>query len=972
MRLRLRHFALLASACLIALTAFSQTTTVSGTVTNKATGEGVPAVSVTIKGSSSGVFTDDKGKFRLTTNQKPPFTLVFSSVGYENQEVAVSSAGQDVSVAMVVSYNVGEDIVVSASRVAERRLDAPVTVERVSSTTIRNSPAAQYYDVIANLKGVDMTTSSLNFKTISTRGFNGSGNLRFNQLVDGMDNQAPGLNFSVGSIIGLTELDVDNMELLVGASSALYGSGGMNGTLLINSKSPFKYQGLSFQIKQGVNHVDNAQRKPAPYYDWSMRWAKKIGEKFAFKIGGQLIQAQDWQANDKRNLLRNNVLSQLKGGNRDTDPNYDGVNVFGDEASASMASIAQAVQVQTTAALLAASGGAYNLTTILGLLPANATQAQIAAFIAAQPAPFQPYVQAVVPFNLGLRNNYYGGQLVSRTGYDERDLVDYNSYNIRLSGGAYYKITNDIEASLTANWGTGTTVYTGADRYSLKNLIMGQYKLEFKGKTWMVKAYTTQENSGDSYTATTAAVAVNNAWKDNGTWFQQYSANYAGARQNGLPDAQAHYMARAAADAGRFIPGTPQFQAAFNNAISTPISKGGAKFADKSDLNHIEGQLNLTSYLNNVVDVIVGSHFRQYVLNSQGTIFADTAGKIKINEYGAYLQAQKKFLGDILKLTGSVRYDKNENFKGRFTPRLSAVVQVAKDNNIRLSYQTAYRFPSNQDQWINLQTPASRLIGGLPVFETFFNFKNSPAYTAESIVAYRATVAAGTPNPLVLQTAPFASLKPESVKSYELGYRGLMLNKKLLVDVYGYYSKYEDFLGRVAVGRGQSANPSLAVQAQELASPFTTTNYSFITNTSTPVKALGWGVGAEYKFYQNYNFVGNVYSDELRDVPSDFVSFFNTPKYRFNLGVNNADVYKGLGFGIMYKWQDKTYWEGTFGSAEIPAYDVLDLMVSYKLPKTRSLLKVGATNVGNNYYQSAFGNPSVGGLYYISFGYNVF
>jgi hypothetical protein len=972
MRLRLRHFALLASACLLAFTAFSQTTTVSGTVTNKASGEGVPAVSVTIKGSTSGVFTDDKGNFKLTTSQKPPFTLVFSSVGYVNQEVAVSSAGQAVNVAMVVSYNVGEDIVVSASRMAERRLDAPVTVERVSSATIRNAPAAQYYDIIANLKGVDMTTSSLNFKTVSTRGFNGSGNLRFNQLVDGMDNQAPGLNFSVGSIIGLTELDVDNMELLVGASSALYGSGGMNGTLLINSKSPFKYQGLSFQIKQGINHVDNAQRKPAPYYDWSVRWAKKIGEKFAFKVGGQLIQAQDWQATDRRNLLRNNVLSQLKSGNRDTDPNYDGVNVFGDEASASMASIAQAVQAQTTAALLAASGGAYNLTTILGLLPANATPAQIAAFVAAQPAPFQPYAQAVIPFNLGLRNNYYGGQLVSRTGYDERDLVDYNTYNVRLSGGAYYKLTSDIEASLTANWGTGTTVYTGADRYSLKNLIMGQYKLEFKGKNWMFKAYTTQENSGDSYTATTAAVAVNSAWKDNGTWFQQYSGTYSGARQNGLPDAQAHYMARAAADAGRYLPGTPQFQAAFNNAINTPISKGGAKFADKSDLNHIEGQLNLTSYLNNVVDVIVGSHYRQYVLNSQGTIFADTAGKIKINEYGAYLQAQKKLFGEILKLTGSVRYDKNENFKGRFTPRISAVVQVAKDNNIRLSYQTAYRFPSNQDQWINLQTPASRLIGGLPVFETFFNFKNSPAYTAESIAAYRATVSAGAPNPGVLKTAPFASLKPESVKSYELGYRGLMLNKKLLIDVYGYYSKYEDFLGRVAVGRGQSGNPSIAVQAQELASPFTTTNYSFITNTSTPVKALGWGIGAEYKFYQNYNFVGNVYSDELRDVPADFVTFFNTPKYRFNLGVNNADVYKGLGFGVMYKWQDKTYWEGTFGSAEIPAYDVLDVMVSYKLPKTKSLLKVGATNLGNNYYQSAFGNPSVGGLYYISFGYNVF
>jgi outer membrane receptor for ferric coprogen and ferric-rhodotorulic acid len=223
-----------------------------------------------------------------------------------------------------------------------------------------------------------------------------------------------------------------------------------------------------------------------------------------------------------------------------------------------------------------------------------------------------------------------------------------------------------------------------------------------------------------------------------------------------------------------------------------------------------------------------------------------------------------------------------------------------------------------------------------------------------------------------LQVAPFADLKPESVQSYELGYRGLMLQQKLMIDVYGYYSKYQDFLGRVAVARGQSASTNPAVSLAELVSPFTTTNYSFITNTSTPVKAIGWGIGAEYRFYKNYNFVGNVYSDELRDVPANFVTFFNTPKYRINLGVNNSDVYKGLGFGIMYKWQDKTYWEGTFGTAEIPSFGVADVMISYKFPKTRNLFKIGATNIANNYYQSAFGNPSVGGLYYVSFGYNVF
>ena len=116
-----------------------------------------------------------------------------------------------------------------------------------------------FYDAVANMKGVDAVTSSMLFKTLGTRGFNGSGNLRMNQLVDGMDNQAPGLNFSVGNIVGLSELDVDNVELLPGASSALYGSGGMTGTLLMTSKDPYKYQGFSAQVKQGVNHLGDDQ-----------------------------------------------------------------------------------------------------------------------------------------------------------------------------------------------------------------------------------------------------------------------------------------------------------------------------------------------------------------------------------------------------------------------------------------------------------------------------------------------------------------------------------------------------------------------------------------------------------------------------------------------------------------------------------------------------------------------------------------
>ncbi|RXK85453.1 TonB-dependent receptor [Filimonas effusa] len=978
MRIHIRTF--FVSLFMLAYTAgplfAQQRTTVSGTVNNSKSGEPIPAVSIAVIGAEEVSYTDARGFFRFQVSHVLPMTLVFSSVGFASKEVMVSSITQPLSVSLEPGYVLGEEIVVAATRTSERLLESPVSVERISTANILNAPAPSYYDGLANLKGVDVITSSLMFKSISTRGFNGSGNLRLNQLVDGMDNQAPGLNFPVGSVIGLTELDVDNMELLPGASSALYGPGGMSGTLLINSKNPFKYQGVSAQVKTGMMHLGNPAKKPTAYHDISFRWAQKVSDKLAFKIGGQYIRADDWQANDRSNLQRNNILSNPKPGDRQTDNNYDGVNVFGDEASTTMQAFAQAAKAQAQTR----PTGPATIATIDAMVAAGATPQQIAATFANN-AEMSQYVPFLIPLSSAPNNPYagtFGSQSVSRTGYDEKDLVDYNAYNLKLSAALHYKLTPGIEAALSGYWGMGTTVYTGADRFSLKNLQMGQYKLELKANNWFFRAYTTQENSGDSYTANTAAVAVNNAWKNNATWFQQYTGVYGAGRLGilptafgtALPDAQAHAAARGTAEQGRYLPGTPEFRKAFDSVINIPISKNGARFSDRSALYQAEAQYNLSEQVR-FMEVLVGASFKQYALNSKGTIFADTAGIIHIKEYGAYLQLQKQLLNDVLKLSGSVRYDKNENFKARFTPRFTALVKVARDNNIRLSYQTAYRFPSTQDQYINLNTPAARLIGGLPQFNTFFRFNTSPAYTIESIIAYRASIAAGATNPALLKVGQFEPVRPESMQSFELGYRSV-IGKKLMIDAYGYYSRYKDFIARVAVGRGMSESTTPQVYLRELANPLTTTNYSFVYNVNQPVKSYGWGLGLVYKAYKDYIVTGNVYSDKLSNVPAGVIAFYNTPEIRYNLGLGNENAYKNFGFNVILKWQGKINWQGTFGTGEIPSYTTLDAQVSYKIPSVKSMIKIGGTNITNSYYRSAFGNPYVGGLYYVSLGYNVF
>jgi len=884
----------------------AQNIIISGNVKNNVTGENASAVSVVVKSTGIGTYTDDKGNFSLHVKSLP-VTLVFTSVSFQMQEKEVTAPTSTLDLKLEPANTLGQEVVVSASRVSERILESPVSVERVSAATLRSAPVSNFYDVVTNLKGVDVTTSSLTFKTPTTRGFGGSGNVRFNQLVDGMDNQAPGLNFSVGAIIGLNELDVDNMELLSGASSALYGSGGMNGTLLMTSKNPFKYQGFSFMVKQGMMHTDGSERDISPYNNWSLRWAKTVGSRFAFKITSEFIQAKDWIGMDYRDYDRSNGV--LKPGTRQTDPNYDGVNVYGDETSVDLRLVLNSV---------------------------------------AAAAPF------LAPYIASMSTNPI---FVSRTGFTEKQLIDPNTVNFKLGGSMHYKLTPGTEAILTGYWGTGNTIYTGASRYSIKDFKMGQYKFELQNKDWMLSAYTTQENAGQSYNLAATTQNFNELWKPSGGstgWYAQYGQTFVAAKLAGMSDADAHAQARSVADVGMPKLGTVQFKELYDKVRKLPVPIGGA-LLDRSDLYGVEGNYNLTPYTKQFADVIIGANWKRYVLNSEGTLFADKPGSpISINEFGAFIQATRD-VTSYLKLSASGRYDKNENFEGRFTPRVTAVVKVAPNNNVRLSYQTAYRFPSTQQQWIDLDLNSYKLIGGNKYFISKYHFDTNPVYYRDSL---RNGNAVQWKYPLQ---------KAEALSSFEAGYKGLLLNSKLLIDLYGYYGNYSDFTGRITVAQSKSGNPIVAADAD------TGQIYSVPINYENKIKTYGFGLGVDYRLPHNFTLGANFASDNL-DVPAGLTANFNSPKYKANASFGNTGFGKNnrCGFNFVYKWQDRFYFEGDLANGYVNSVQTLDGQFSYKFPTSKSILKIGATNLLNQYYYNAVGNSYVGGLYYVSFGYNIY
>lgn len=941
------------------ISAHAQSVTISGIVTDKATKEPIPGVGVTVKGKTTATATNSNGKYSLNITEKAPFTIVVSYVGYTSVEREVTGNSSNLDFELETGVILGQEVVISASRTPERILESPVSVERMGATMLKEISAPSFYDALANLKGVETSTQSLTFKSINTRGFNSNGNTRFNQFVDGMDNQAPGLNFSVGNIIGINDLDVDNVELLPGASSALYGAGGISGTMLMTSKSPFDYQGASFQLKTGVNHVNDNNTGNQEYKQLDVRLAKAWNNKFAVKATFSFLQAKDWQADNYSNFDR--ASRTVKEGNRETDPNYDGVNVYGDETNTNLLAVSRSLQ-QAFTAQSPAGAGAFN-----ALIGAGLTYPQIVGTVNSNPAyaqlrPALPFLGVLYSLNKGTTPS----QDVSRTGYNEANLVDYDTQSLKTSGSLHYRFTPTIEAIAQVNWGTGTSVYTGTDRYSLRNFSIGQYKLELKGKDFFLRGYTTQERSGDSYISSILGAFINEAYRPSegpasdptSGWFAQYALAYSGARAQGADDLAAHAAARGVADQGRLIPGTAQYEAVKDNITNNTISSGkGAKFDDKSNLYHYEGMYNLSDVLNNVIDFQVGGSYRIYQLRSGGTIFDDLNGGIDIKEYGAFGQLSKKIFNEKLKLSVSGRYDKSSNFDGRFTPRISGVYTVAPNNNIRVSYQTGYRNPTTQNQYIDLSVAGGRqrLIGGLPANLEKYQLMTNKAFTDVSYRAFLNSVAAGAPDQSLLQAYSFDArgVRPESVKAYEVGYKGL-LGTKFLIDAYAYYNTYKNFITAVEVYQQNGGRFS---------------KFGVPVNAEGEVNTYGAALGIDY-LLGSYNLSGNVSYNEIGDLPANYINDFNTPTIRYNLGLGNKEIVKNIGFNVNYRWQDAFYWTSSFASGNVPAFGTVDAQVNLKIPSVKTMLKVGGSNILNKYYYTSFGNPSIGALYYVGLTYN--
>ncbi len=913
-------------------------TTVRGRVLDESNGESLIGAAVAvIQGGTGGSITNYDGEFAVKLDSLPARVRV-SYTGFASQEIDLNAenAGTRLTVRLAAGDLIIEETVVRGQRIDDKQKAAPLTIENLDAIAIKETPAISFYNGLGNLKGVDLTTASLGFTVINMRGFNSTSPVRSLQIIDGVDNQAPGLNFSLGNFLGSSDLDVAGVDLVVGASSAFYGPNAFNGVISLKTKNPFLQKGLAVSLKGGErNLLEGAFR----YADAFKNKADK--DWLAFKVNLFALRADDWVADNYdpiTDAIGNQVFSAA-----DNPGRSNAVNIYGDEFSTGV-------------------GVAYDS-------------------------------------RAGL-NTYH------RLGYRETDVVDYNTRNLKASAALHFRLRpeQDFESPeliISSNFGTGTTVYQGDNRFSLRGILFFQNRIELmKRDKYFLRAYATNEDAGRSYDPYFTALRMLEAAKTNEQWAQSYEEwwvqNDKGnvfakmkemgygpgndqaaliAWQQTHADQLTEWHQQAAAYANQvgstgnktrpfFEPGTARFDSLFDAITSRKNNsrEKGTKFYDKSALYHVHGEYTFTPRF--LEKLVVGANVRLYRPVSEGTIFSDTSGTIRNNEFGIYTGAEKQ-LGKF-RLAATVRVDKNQNFDYLATPAASIVWEPSRNNYLRASFSSAIRNPTLSDQYLNLNVGPATLLGNLNGFdslatlESFNRYRNDPTTPMDYLFI----------NPI----------QPEKVKTFELGYRTTLFDK-LYMDAGYYFSIYNDFIGynigvTLPFTRFEVA-PGLEIDLPDF--PHVRA-YRIASNAQETVTTQGFSIGLNYYFANYYMVQGNYSWNRLNTAATDpIVPAFNTPEHKYNFSLSGRNIplkrtrRDGLnaGFMVNYKWIQSFIFEGSPQfTGVIPTYSLVDVQVNLNIPTWNSTLKLGVSNVLDNKQFQTYGGPRIGRLGYVSWVYD--
>lgn len=811
-------------------------------------------------------------------------------------------------------FSISLDTVTIKSRWDGRALNMGQSRSMLDAADARQMGATNLYDAIEAMPGVQVTTAGLGFKVVNTRGFSNTTNVRFVQLVDGIDNQAPHIGAPIANALGANELDIASVELLPGAAASVYGINALNGVLNIHTRNPFEHRGLTVQQLSGVNHIRD-DLGPRYYQQSNFRYARVLHPKVAIKFNGGYMRGYDFIASDTTDLAGS--LNSSLGLTGLDNPALDEVNGYGNESS--------------NRRILTLSGKQYSVART------GYREEEVADYhlqnmkgdmgLYMRPRPGHELVYSI---NGALLNNIYQRSNRFR-------LQNYGLLQNSLSYTAPAFIAH-------AFW---TTENTGRS-YNLRSVAENMDRAHLSDNDWFAD-YSAAYNT-----------AIGNGMDVSAAHHAARAAADAGRLQPGTP---------AFEDKKTEL-------TSINNWDQGAALRVRANLL-QADAQVIWSELAPTLFQKLGMELRTAADFRSYVIVPDGNYFINpelTGQDLVFKKAGGLVMVREKLLSQRLVLTGALRADKCDYFDWKLNPRLSAAYTGA-GWSLRGSYQSGYRFPSIFEGFSNVNSGGVKRVGGLPIMSSGI-FESS--YTRASIDAFQRAVVQAVNNQGIgqdsaillnanlLRKNPYTYLRPEHVQSVEIGGRGSILHQRIIVDVEAYFNSFRDFIAQMEASVPLTGDPDSIAFA--LFDKKQQQRYRLWTNSQTQVYTFGASLALNARLSRKFRAMGNIgYAQIAQTEDTDGLEDgFNTPRWIVNASIIGADVWKPLGFSIGGRYQSRYDYVSFLVSGETPAYWTLDAAVSCRIPTAHLDLKLGASNLLDRPYRSMLGGPTLGAVYSVS------
>ena len=777
------------------------------------------------------------------------------------------------------------------------------------------SPSLNFYEGLDDIKEVETKQLSAIYTALIVRGKGVTDARDYSQLIDGM--QATNLNYgnNFGNITGLSEIDVANIELVHGAASVMYGPYATSGLVLIGSKTPWFYQGLSYQIKTGFNHKTDIAT--TPFAHSAIRYAKAY-EDFAWKFVYSHKQATEWEEPGDTSFLSMNFDSLSL---------FDRKFVHGDDTPLNAASIGEFTD--TLYGPIARTGyWDYNI----------------------------------------VESSVYNTKVNASLNYKISDDVDI-SYDMKGGWGSFTNVgigkfwnnnSGGINHGLTLNapnlllrayiYNEGQNPFNNSDediQWDVRTIALELQNYSKPDDIWLADYKAAYDGEVSGITSGSHSHARDFADSENSVADGEFRA--------------------------RLVPGTELFKTVYDSLIRRDKMRSPTRLKDNGFYN-LEIIYDLTDYVK-FGGLQVGANFRHYNIGFHNGIMSNSPelnaehGPLDPWEYAVFMQATKWFFDERLKLQGALRFDESDSYGKNLSPSFSSVLKIKENQYMRFSFQQANLNPPHYWAYLNIPQQGFQAIGGGKGNLKRLGLEHLHEKAVDIDWATGDTTHVSIPHPtgekLLAYEIGYKALISDNLFfdiNYYYNHSSNLRDDDFIVSDPDSV-QYIDIPG---VYTGWSPGPIYYV-------------FSTNEDHQEKIQGLSLGIGYNFNngliLSGNYNFVGEVgenISYTPNRIPGANVGI-GRPKHRIKLSVNHPRAFNdNIGYAVTARyteayWYDNLIW---YGIGELGGNVNVDAQVSYILKDYNMLIKVGMNNILGQYYNTSVLTPKIGSTFYVSIDYD--